>query len=278
MARRVATNPAVSGDVLSSAAQKMAPEGNCGGTGTGRFRGDREAMKYLIVNGDDFGASRGITRGILEAHSRGILTSASLMVDMPFSAEAARMSRDWPNLSVGLHIQLTDADHIRRPDSEDLYACEADLRRQLGRFQELLGRLPTHLDSHHNVHLHPRLWPCFLRLARQHGVPLRGYSRVRCIADFYGQWDGVSHPEQVSVAQLSRILRTEIGEGWTELACHPGWADPNFRTGYSQERELELETLCDPRIRAVLREQQIDLRGFGDLADERICETSRGGA
>ncbi|PYR01516.1 MAG: hypothetical protein DMF97_07400, partial [Acidobacteria bacterium] len=35
-------------------------------------------MKYLIVNADDFGASSGINRGILEAHQRGILTSTSL--------------------------------------------------------------------------------------------------------------------------------------------------------------------------------------------------------
>ena len=40
-------------------------------------------MKYLIVNGDDFGASRGINRGILEAHQDGILTSTSLFVDRP---------------------------------------------------------------------------------------------------------------------------------------------------------------------------------------------------
>ena len=49
-------------------------------------------MKYLIVNADDFGASRGINRGILEAHQRGILSSTSLMVNRAASEEAALVS------------------------------------------------------------------------------------------------------------------------------------------------------------------------------------------
>jgi chitin disaccharide deacetylase len=227
------------------------------------------SMKYLIVNGDDFGASRGITRGILEAHGRGILTSASLMVDMPASAEAARLSRDWPRLSVGLHVHLPDGHGETLQGPEDFDACEAELRGQLVRFEKLLGRLPTHLDSHHEVHRNPRLLPSFLRVARQHRLPLRGYSQVRCFPHFYGQWDGVSHPEHVSVASLARMLRTQIAEGYTELACHPGYADPDFRTSYLREREAELQTLCDPRLRAVLAEQRIQLIGFRDVGSLR---------
>ena len=63
-------------------------------------------MKYCIVNGDDFGASHGIVRGILEAHERGILTSTSLMVDMPASEAAAAAARSRPRLGVGLHFDL----------------------------------------------------------------------------------------------------------------------------------------------------------------------------
>ena len=48
-------------------------------------------MKRLIVNGDDFGASRGINRGVIEANAKGILTSASMMVDRFASEEAARL-------------------------------------------------------------------------------------------------------------------------------------------------------------------------------------------
>jgi predicted glycoside hydrolase/deacetylase ChbG (UPF0249 family) len=226
-------------------------------------------MKFLIVNGDDFGASRGINQGILEAHCRGILTSASLMVDTPFTAEAARLGRDWPQLSIGLHIHLPRRGRGLPPGPEGPGGCGAELRRQLSRFEELLGRRPTHLDSHHDVHRDPRLLPSFLRVARQHRLPLRGYSPARCFSQFYGQWDGVSHPEQVSVPSLVRMLCAQIPEGCTELICHPGHTDPDFRTSYSAEREAELRTLCDPHVRAALSEQQIQLIGFRDLGSPR---------
>lgn len=214
-------------------------------------------MKYLIVNGDDFGASHGITRGILEAHQRGILTSTSLLVNRPASAEAARLGRDLPRLSVGLHVDL-----MERADPAH---CRADLHRQFDRFGELMGRLPSHLDAHHNAHHAPSLLPAFLELARQHQLPLRGYSPVRYFAKFYGQWDGVTHLEQVSVESLVQMLETEVGEGWTELNCHPGYVDSDWSSGYSREREAELRTLCDPRVQAALEERQIRLVSFRDL-------------
>jgi predicted glycoside hydrolase/deacetylase ChbG (UPF0249 family) len=215
-------------------------------------------MRYLIVNGDDFGASPGINRGIVEAHRRGILTSTSLLVNMPASEEAARRSRDLPRLSVGLHVDLTGC-----ADPED---CRAEVHRQFRRFQELTGRLPTHLDSHHNVHRDPRLLPHFLDLARRHRLPLREHSPVRYFPNFYGRWDGMTHPEQVSVASLVRMLETEVAEGCTELSCHPGYVDPGFASGYAAEREAELRTLCDPALRAVLARLQIRLITFRDFA------------
>jgi predicted glycoside hydrolase/deacetylase ChbG (UPF0249 family) len=215
-------------------------------------------MKYLIVNGDDYGASPGINRGVVEAHRRGILTSTSLMVDGPASEEAARLSRGLPPLSIGLHVDLAG-----RTGAAD---CRPELHRQYRRFQELTGRLPTHLDSHHNVHRDPRLLPHFLDLARRHRLPLREHSPVRYFPNFYGRWDGMTHPEQVSVASLVRMLETEVAEGCTELGCHPGYVDPGLASGYAAEREAELRTLCDPALRAVLAGLQIRLITFGDFA------------
>ena len=60
----------------------------------------------LIVNADDFGRSRGVNRGIVETHERGIVTSTSLMVFRPGAREAATYARAHPGLSTGLHIEL----------------------------------------------------------------------------------------------------------------------------------------------------------------------------
>src|SRR6266566_2773221 len=99
-------------------------------------------MKYLIVNGDDFGASRGINRGILEAHRSGILTSTSLLVKTPWSEEAAALSRNAPELSVGLHVDLPAGDS----GPASVATLQTALAGQLTVFQKLMGRLPTHLD------------------------------------------------------------------------------------------------------------------------------------
>ena len=220
-------------------------------------------MKYLIVNADDFGASRGINRGILEAHQRGILTSTSLMVNRPGSDEAAALSRTAPQLSVGLHVDL--GERGATPSGDWPGWCRGQLAEQLGRFQELMGRAPTHLDSHHNVHRDPQALPEFLALASQQGLPLREHSHVRYYSKFYGQWGGQTHLEQISVESLTRMLETEIEEGITELSCHPGYLDASHTGSYSVEREAELRTLCDPAVRGLLAAHSIQLVSYHDL-------------
>jgi chitin disaccharide deacetylase len=218
-------------------------------------------MKYLIVNADDFGASRGVNRGILEAHRRGILTSTSLLVKGPQSEEAVALGRDAPELSIGLHVNL---DEDRGPVAGRLSRLQEELRAQFRRFEELTGRRPTHIDSHHNVHRDPDALPAFLALAARHGLPLREHSPARYFSKFYGQWGGQTHLEQISTESLTRMLETEIEDGITELSCHPGYAEPDYPGSYRVEREAELRTLCDPAIREVLAARSIQLISYHD--------------
>ncbi|HXL07328.1 MAG TPA: ChbG/HpnK family deacetylase [Gemmatimonadales bacterium] len=213
-------------------------------------------MRRLIVNGDDFGASLGINRGIVEAHGRGVLTSASLMVDGPAAADAVTRARENPALSLGLHLEL---------DSSEPGRAAAQCERQLARFLDLTGAPPTHVDSHHDVHRDPRVLPYVLALARSVGVPLRGHSAVRHVGKFYGQWGGVTHAERIGVDGFLRVLDAEIGPDVTELSCHPGYIDAGFPSSYRAEREIELRTLCDPTLRRAILERGITLIGFRDL-------------
>ena len=216
--------------------------------------------KLLIVNADDFGATSGVNRGILEAHARGIVTSTSLMVEAPAACEAAEASRGAPALGIGLHVDLG------RTPPADAAGVREILTRQAERFESLMGRKPTHLDSHRNSHLDPRALPEFQALARRWGIPLRGHSPVRLLPSFYGQWHGESHPEQVELPSLLRMLATRVEPGITELICHPAYVDAALDSSYRLEREVERATLCDPGIRSALAALGIQLAGFADAS------------
>jgi len=220
-------------------------------------------MKYLIVNGDDLGASRGVNRGIIEAHQRGILTSTSLMVNAARSEEAAEFGRTAVELSVGLHVDVRHA--LSESAAASSRRLREELHKQFGRFEELMGRPPTHLDSHHNLHRDPRALPHFLEVAREHDLPLREHSRVRYFAKFYGQWGGETHLEHISAENLARMLATDIEDGITELSCHPGYVDQDLATGYAAEREAELRALCDAAVRHALAALSIQLVSYHDL-------------
>jgi predicted glycoside hydrolase/deacetylase ChbG (UPF0249 family) len=150
----------------------------------------------LIVNADDFGLSSPINEAVLEAAERGILTSATIMANMPAFDEAVRGAKDHPRLGVGVHLNLLRGWPLSPP---------SEIRSLLGRDGKLLGsasafawRLwlrkidpahlereclaqvervkaaglrPTHLDSEKHLHLaFPLLGEIACRVANRTGV------------------------------------------------------------------------------------------------------------
>src|SRR5919202_1089491 len=170
------------------------------------------STRYLIVNADDFGLSPGVNRGIITAHEQGIVTSASLMVRWPAAAEAVAYSREHADLSLGLHVDLGEwayRDETWVPLYEvtrlDNTAAVADeVSRQLAAFRRLVGRDPTHIDSHQHVHRKDPVRSVVVAIARELGVPLRHCSRdVQYCGSFYGQTtEGLPFPESISVDGL----------------------------------------------------------------------------
>jgi predicted glycoside hydrolase/deacetylase ChbG (UPF0249 family) len=236
--------------------------------------------RYLIVNADDFGQSAGINRGIMEAHERGIVTSASLLVRWPAAPEAAAYARTHSSLSLGLHFDLGEwqfrngrwSKLYEVVHEEDVIGVKGEVQRQIAAFRRLTGSEPTHLDSHQHVHRRPALAPVFLEIGRELNVPLRCYDpRIRYHGGFYGQDEsGNSLPDLITVETLVKTLE-ELPGGFTELGCHPGYA-ADLDSMYRSERALEIETLCDPRVRRALAVNSIQLRSFAVagplLADE----------
>ncbi len=219
-------------------------------------------MRYLIVNADDFGQTAGITRGIVECHQGGIVTSTSLMVTGRAVEEAVRWADENPALSVGLHFDVWGEDE-RDFDTHDLIATHDELNRQLDRFQKLMGRQPTHIDSHRHAHREEHLFEHFLKWCEPIGVPVRGDGKVNFVGGFYAQWEwGVTELEHVSVASLQRMLHEEAPQGLTEFSCHPGYVTEDYQGIYAHEREAEIRTLTDLRIRQAIDREGIRLIGY----------------
>jgi chitin disaccharide deacetylase len=228
--------------------------------------------RRLIVNADDFGLSSGVNRGIIRAVEEGIVTSASLMVRWPAAAAAAAYARAHPELSVGLHVDLgewTYADETWRPayqvvPAEDATAVAEEVTRQLETFHRLMDGPPTHLDSHQHVHRADPAHSILVRAARTLGIALRGVdAEVRYCGAFYGQSDkGYPYPEGIAVDGLLQVLH-HLSPGLSELGCHPG-EGADLESTYRLERDVECQTLCDPRIRTALSTEQIVLCSFLD--------------
>jgi predicted glycoside hydrolase/deacetylase ChbG (UPF0249 family) len=72
-------------------------------------------MKKLIVTADDFGLTEKINQGILEAHRRGIVTSASLMANGSAFDDAVARLKEAPRLGIGAHLNLTEGASLSRP-------------------------------------------------------------------------------------------------------------------------------------------------------------------
>lgn len=227
--------------------------------------------RILIVNADDLGVSRGVNRGIVEAHEHGIVTSASLMVNGDAAADAAAHAHECPRLSVGLHVVLEPARlwqlRRRRARSREVTPehAGAELEAQLDLFRTLVGRDPTHLDSHHHRHRLPALQPIFAEVAGRLGAPLRHVDpQIRFRGDFYGHTaEGRPEPDAITPDALIRLLE-RLPAGITELGCHPGYPD-GLKAWYRHERAEEVRSLCDPRVRAAIERLDLQLVSFTDF-------------
>lgn len=198
--------------------------------------------RFLIVNADDLGLSAAVNDGIFAAHERGIVTSASLMVDRPAAEGAAEALAEHPDLAVGLHLE---------PD---------DCRGQLERFRELVGRVPTHLDSHKHVHEAEPVRAVAEGMAAELGVPLRNRA-VRYEGRFFARdAGGEPQPQAISPEHLVELIQS-LPSGWTEIGCHPA-AGPVPSSSYDAERQVELRTLCDPRVKILLNVSDVRLCSF----------------
>jgi len=132
-------------------------------------------VSQLIINADDFGLANGVTDAIVECHLAGTVTSTTLMTNMGGAEYALRRANELPELSVGVHLNLTLGKPISPlSDVKDLVGADGEFYAPSKQFKNLSSRphlygqvyrefraqmewlldrgyKPSHIDSHHHV-------------------------------------------------------------------------------------------------------------------------------
>jgi hypothetical protein len=270
----------------------------------------------LIVNADDYGRTPGVSRGIREAHLKGIVTSTTAMMNMPgIEAELRRAGEETPRLGLGVHLVLTAGAPLlptarvasitggsdrfptleefnSRLQSIDADQAAAEWETQIRRFIQLTGKNPDHLDSHHHAsYFSEALMEKMLILAKQFRCAIRPIngglensleaipSAIRDSAKVYypgllgkykpalpDRFIASFYDETATTERLLQILEN-LGEGTSELMCHPGYADKPLIEGsaYNRPRERELSILRSVPIREAIERRGIQLINYGDF-------------
>jgi len=243
--------------------------------------------KLLIVNADDFGLSKGQNYGIIDAFCHGVVSSTTAMMNMAHIRHAAALSQQHPGLAVGMHFVLTYGRPLTAMpslvDSEgqlnkglwaiaeagelNLAEINQELHAQFAQFVTLFGRLPTHIDSHHHVHMQPQIYPLVEAFAKQKNVALRvdrqaaerqgiRLNHPRTTQGFASGFYGDSLSEALFLQQLDQA--DQQGLLSLEVMCHPALVDEILMTSsYCYPRLTELQILTSASLK-----QGISERGY----------------
>lgn len=215
--------------------------------------------KRIIINADDFGLCEGVNKAVAQAHTEGVLTSATIMVNMPAADEAVKIAKQLPTLGVGVHLNLLEG----RPMSKDTRldcllggdgqfncspfklsvlsiagnkirnAIRAELSAQIQWVIDS-GVKPTHLDSHKHFHILPTIFPIVCDLARRFEIsavrwPFEPKALLAMPWPITGEADRrragiVRTMAKINRVQNSQFLKTDCLLG----VAHTGRIDVNF--------------------------------------------------
>ena len=160
-------------------------------------------MKKLIINADDFGLTGGINKGIILAHKKGILTSATLIPNMSGFEEAVTLAKENKTLGVGIHLNIIRGKPVSDPQKVETllnnkgnfltiypflkkfisrkinikeieYEFSAQIEKVLKEGIEI-----THFDSEKHIHSLPPIMKIVIKLAKEYRIP-----RIRFINEF----------------------------------------------------------------------------------------------
>lgn len=250
--------------------------------------------KLLIVNADDFGLCKAQNYGIIEAFRSGVVTSTTAMMNAGGVEHAAALSAANPNLAVGMHFVLTLGKplspmpklvrngelgkwiwEVAEKGALPLDEIAQELKCQFVRFNEIFGRKPTHIDSHHHVHMIAQIFPIVEAFANEQGIPVRidredlrkgeiTLKGARSTQGFESGFYGDAISETLFLETLDSALKR--GDSSLEVMTHPSFIDNTILASkYCYPRLAELDVLTSLTLKEAIAERGFRLGNFKDL-------------
>lgn len=242
-------------------------------------------MTKIIFNADDFGYSKGINYGIIEAFKSGVLTSTTLMVTMPGTKHAVDLMRENKGLAVGLHLNISLGEPITKGKTlvgnnnkfikpknlkegyrYDKGELRLEIEAQYNRFIEVVGKKPSHIDTHlFSSDKIPEMRMLCSELAIKERIPMRNFD-----LDFTKHVEFIQHRSFNSGSGLNYILENIediLKYEHVEIMSHPGYAD-NYvmkNSSYNIQRTEELEFLISQKLKGLIKEKKIKLINYYDV-------------
>lgn len=254
-------------------------------------------MKKLIVRTDDLGYTEGVTYGILAAHRDGIVTTTSVMINMPFSRKAIELAKEYPNLQLGLHVNVTNGKSVapyeevpNLVDDEGVF-LSSKYRRQLGLdgkevlpveevytealaqvklFEELVGNKPEYID------IHALEIPEFMEIAKRvkeecnlevciysDDTPVKMKDQALAHYSYYGK-NPSKYLEYFSEGHFKFEDDVEV------LICHPGFVDYELSKAstFTDFRLMDYALVTDPGVINWIKENNVKLVNFHTAKEE----------
>jgi predicted glycoside hydrolase/deacetylase ChbG (UPF0249 family) len=148
--------------------------------------------RYLIVNADDYNTDPERNRGILDAIRNGIITSVTMLANLPLNQEELSALQASLGGSIGVHLNLTRGrpltaglETLANEEGTffakrqawvralmgryDLMEVEAEFSAQIERLMRA-GITPDHIDGNNHIHIFPGLARAVTRVARRFGI------------------------------------------------------------------------------------------------------------
>lgn len=230
----------------------------------------------LILNADDFGYEPAITEGIALSMRKGLVSSATMVVNSPWSEEAALEAQ---GLAIGLHLNLVRFSSLSEPGYElgehlplDVDFVMRETQAQLSRMRSLLGRDPTHIDVHKHAHRRPEVLEALCRVAAEYSMPVRSIDTamraslraagVRTNDFFVGEAGAEPY---WTCERWALQLDALPHEGVVELMCHPGRRPTQLASSYGAQREVELATFLAPASKEALLRRGLTLSSWAGV-------------